>query len=204
MSWDIRIPGAGLTGAEVEISRGIRQDVNVELLQARFHAEGEAVTAMLPGNIVVILIGVVVKLIGSIAGDGCPIRIIVIENWESRVGDALQPKFAGVVSSVTSDAAELLAITAAEAGIEVVQKVGPEDVVVTEAHVVRSLIGRAGIQGSPVNDVSGGAPIVVVAAVDFLLRPDVLVNANFVHIGIRYIQRRLREILVGRCRVSGR
>jgi hypothetical protein len=39
----------------------------VEFLQPRFHAEGEAMTAMLPRNIVVILVSVVVELVGSIA-----------------------------------------------------------------------------------------------------------------------------------------
>src|ERR1035441_8780697 len=139
---------------------------------------------MLPGKVVVILVRVVDKCIGAIARHRRSVMVVVVEVGESRLHDSLQPKFAGPISSIAPYTAALDAIAAAVTRIEVVQKVGAEYVVVTEAHIVRPLIGCAGIQGMASNSVLGRTPIVVVAAVDFLLRADVLVDANFVHIGI--------------------
>ena len=74
----------------MKLSGSAREDVDVELLQTRFNAERETVTAMLPGNRVVILVRVVVKLIGSVTRDSSPVLIVIVENGERRVDNSLQ------------------------------------------------------------------------------------------------------------------
>ena len=98
----VRRSASGALG-EVELAGAAGQNVQVELRGAKFAAEPEAVTALLPRDRVVILKDVVVKGACAIAGGVDAIAgIVVVEARENRVAYALEAELAGPVATISA------------------------------------------------------------------------------------------------------
>ena len=94
---------AGGTLGKVELAGAAGQNIQIELRGAKFSAEPEAVTALLPRDRVVILKDVVVERAGAIAGGVDAIAgIVVVEAGEDTVTYALEAELTCPVTAISA------------------------------------------------------------------------------------------------------
>src|ERR1035438_978131 len=107
----------------------------------------EAVTALLPRDRVVILKYVVVEDAVAIAGAVDTIAGVVVGEFrENRVLHALEPELGCPVTAKSALARGFKAMAASEAGVEVVEHRGRDEVVIAQTQVFVALDVAAGVK----------------------------------------------------------
>src|SRR5581483_9137679 len=190
-----------LRRVKVELARGSGEAADVKLQSAEFTAKLDVVLALDPAHRIIDLIDIVCKLRVAAIVEHLEISGgVELDARESCVLYALQPELLWII--LTDAVRQLTPETAAEPDQEVVQHIGAENVVMTEAGVPCVLRSMASLQRILRNKEAGIGIVPVKSIGEPLLVRDHLVDLQVPEVGRRLGLAALKHV-IGQTAVGG-